>query len=185
MQQQTIDVMDTEVNWKIIAQLFDKITETHWALMQHQRESKSSDWINLRFCILGSVRRKRSYDFAWSSKEQRLARVEGSFRLQSEFPDLHRCLIKYLSKSTEPLQDTAAKGDRVSNVMEALERLRTSNIFDRATWRTRGYGGTSMYTFEESIHSSIMAVSVIICPTEVTADQYSKQTPIVTGLDNL
>ena len=42
-----------------------------------------------------------------------------------------------------------------------------------------------MYTFEESIHSSIMAVSVIICPTEVTADQYSKQTPTVTGLDNL
>ena len=33
MQQQTIDVMDTEVNWKIIAQLFDKTTGTHWALM--------------------------------------------------------------------------------------------------------------------------------------------------------
>ena len=64
MQQQTIDVMDTKVNWKIIAQLFDKTTGTDWALMQLQRESKSSDWINFRFCILGSVRRKRSYDFA-------------------------------------------------------------------------------------------------------------------------
>ena len=133
MQQQTIDVMDGEVNWKIIAQLFDKTTGTHWALMQRQRESKSSDWINFRFCILGSVRRKRSYNFAWSFKEQRLTRVEGSFRLQSEFPDLHRCLIKYLSKSTEPLQDTAAKEDRVSNAMKALERLRGSNPFDRAT----------------------------------------------------
>ena len=132
MQQQTIDVMDTEVNWKIIAQLFDKTTGTHWALMQHQRESKYNDWINFRFCILGSVRRKRSYDFAWSSKEQRLTRVEGSFRLQSEFPDLHRCLIKYLSKSTEPLQDIAARDVRVANAMEALERLRASNPFDRA-----------------------------------------------------
>ena len=127
-----IDLLNTSINWRIVAQFFDKTTKTNWALMQRQRESKSSDWINFRFCILGSVRRKRSYDFAWSSKEQRLTRVEGSFRLQSEFPDLHRCLIKYLSKSTEPLQDISTKEDRVSNAMEVLERLRTSNIFDRA-----------------------------------------------------
>ena len=34
---------------------------------------------------------------------------------------------------SQPLQDTSTKEDRVSNAMEALERLRTSNIFDRAT----------------------------------------------------
>ena len=136
MQQQTIDVMDTEVNWKIIAQLFDKTTGTHWALMQRQRESKSSDWINFRFCILGSVRRKRSYDFAWSSKEQRLTRVEGSFRLQSEFPDLHRCLIKYFSKSTAPLQDTAAKEDRRSNAMEARERFVGTEEYECILYQT-------------------------------------------------
>ena len=45
---------------------------------------------------------------------------------------LKQRLEEYLSKSTEPLQDTAAKEDRISNAMKALERLRTSNPFDRA-----------------------------------------------------
>ena len=125
-----IDLLNTSINWRIVAQFFDRTTKTNWALMQRQRESKSSDWINFRFCILGSVRRKRSYDFAWSSKEQRLTRVEGAFRLQSEFPDLHRCLINYLS--TGPLQDAAAKDIRISSAKEALERLRASTPFDRA-----------------------------------------------------
>ena len=126
-----IDLLNTSVNWRIVAQFFDKTTQTNWALMQRQRESKSSDWINFRFCILGSVRRKRSYDFAWSSKEQRLTRVEGASRLQSEFPDLHRCLINYLS--TGPLQDAAARDIRISSAKQALERLRSSkNPFDRA-----------------------------------------------------
>jgi len=127
-----IDLLNTSINWRIVAQFFDKTTKTNWALMQRQRESKSSDWINFRFCILGSVRRKRSYDFAWSSKEQRLTRVEGAFRLQSEFPDLHRCLINYLS--TGPLQDAAARDVRISSAKEALERLRSSTPFDRANW---------------------------------------------------
>ena len=45
---------------------------------------------------------------------------------------LKQRLEEYLSNSTEPLQDTSTKEDRVSNAMEVLERLRTSNIFDRA-----------------------------------------------------
>ncbi|MDG2198794.1 MAG: hypothetical protein P8O70_18315 [SAR324 cluster bacterium] len=45
---------------------------------------------------------------------------------------LKQHLKEYLSKSTAPLQDTAAKEDRVSNAIEALDRLRASNPFDTA-----------------------------------------------------
>jgi|TARA_B100001093_G_C26714366_1_gene964961 hypothetical protein len=45
---------------------------------------------------------------------------------------LKQHLKEYLSKSTATLQDTTAKEDRVSNAMEALDRLWASNPFDRA-----------------------------------------------------
>ena len=121
-----IDLLNTSVNWRIVAQFFDKTTQTNWALMQRQRESKSSDWINFRFCILGSVRRKRSYDFAWSSKEQRLTRVEGAFRLQSEFPDLHQHLLKYLSKPEADVRRLLRETDKhieESFVRDSVERI--------------------------------------------------------------
>jgi len=45
---------------------------------------------------------------------------------------LKQRLEEYLLKSTEALKDTAAKDIRISSAKEALERLRTSNPFDRA-----------------------------------------------------
>ena len=54
---------------------------------------------------------------------------------------LKQHLKEYLSKSTTTLQDTTAKEDRVSNAMEALDRLRASNPFDIANCRTRGTEG--------------------------------------------
>ena len=145
------DLLNTSVNWRIVAQFFDKTTKTNWALMQRQRESKSSDWINFRFCILGSVRRKRSYDFAWSSKEQRLTRVEGAHRLQSEFPDLHQHLLKYLSKPEADVRRQLRENDKhieESFIRDSIERIekwsdeldrkyQASTPFDRANWTSR------------------------------------------------
>ena len=131
MQQQTIDVMDGEyAAWEIVTSIYICQSRSDWVLLK--RKKKSGDWQNYRLCILGT-RKKRSFWLGWNPIEQRFADDGDSFRLYKELPGLKQRLKEYLSNSTEPLQDTAAKEDRVSNAMEALERLRTSNIFDRAT----------------------------------------------------
>ena len=130
MQQQTIDVMDGEyAAWEIVTSIYIWQSQSDWVLLK--RKKNTEDWQHYRLCILGT-RKKRSFWLVWNPTEQRFADGGDSYRLYKELPGLKQRLEEYLSKSTEPLQDTAAKEDRVSNAMEALERLRTSNIFDRA-----------------------------------------------------
>ena len=130
MQQQTIDVMDGEyAAWEIVTSIYIWQSRSDWVLLK--RKKKSGDWQNYRLCVLGT-RKKRSFWLGWNPTEERLA-GDDSERLGRELPGLKQRLEEYLLKSTEPLQNTAAKEDRVPNAMKALERLRTSNIFDRAT----------------------------------------------------
>ena len=130
MQQQTIDVMVGEyAAWEIVTSIYIWQSRSDWVLLK--RKKKSEDWQNYRLCVLGT-QKKRSFWLGWNPTEQRFADGGDSYRLYKELLGLKQRLEEYLSKSTEPLQDTAAKEDRVSNAMEALERLRTSNIFDRA-----------------------------------------------------
>ena len=127
----TIDTLDTEYSdWQIDAHFFDKQSSSHWVLLKRMKESNG--WQNFRLCVLGTIRKKRSYWIAWNPTEQRFAESSEENHMNRYNIGLKQRLEEYLSKSTEPLQDTAAKEDRVSNAMEALERLRTSNIFDRA-----------------------------------------------------
>ena len=127
----TIDTLDTEYSdWQIDAHFFDKQSSSHWVLLKRMKESNG--WQNFRLCVLGTIRKKRSYWIAWNPIEQRFAESSEENHMNRYNIGLKQRLEEYLSKSTEPLQDTAAKEDRVSNAMEALERLRTSNIFDRA-----------------------------------------------------
>ena len=131
MQQQTIDVMDGEyAAWEIVTSIYICQSRSDCVLLK--RKKKSNGWENYRFCILGT-RKKRSLWLDWNPTEQRFADGGDSYRLYKELPGLKQRLEEYLSKSTEPLQDTSTKEDRISNAMEVLERLRTSNIFDRAT----------------------------------------------------
>ena len=128
----TIDTLDTEhSDWQIDAHFFDKQSSSHWVLLKRMKESNG--WQNFRLCVLGTIRKKRSYWIAWNPTEQRFAESSEENHMNRYNIGLKQRLEEYLSNSTEPLQDTAAKEDRVSNAMEALERLQTSNIFDRAT----------------------------------------------------
>ena len=116
--------------WEIVTSIYICQSQSDWVLLK--RKKNTEDWQHYRLCILGT-RKKRSFWLVWNPTEQRFADGGDSYRLYKELPGLKQRLEEYLSNSTEPLQDTAAKEDRVSNAMEALERLRTSNIFDRAT----------------------------------------------------
>ena len=102
----TIDTLDTEYSdWQIDAHFFDKQSSSHWVLMTRVQGSRSS-WLNFRLCILGSGRRKRSYQLGWSPRKERLAKGEESFRLRTELPELYQRITDYLSKlmSTKPLK---------------------------------------------------------------------------------
>ena len=128
----TIDTLDTEYSdWQIDAHFFDKQSASHWVLLKRMKESNG--WQNFRLCVLGTIRKKRSYWIAWNPTEQRFAESSEENHMNRYNIGLKQRLEEYLSNSTEPLQDTSTKEDRVSNAMEVLERLRTSNIFDRAT----------------------------------------------------
>lgn len=74
----------------------------------------------------------RSYWIACSPSEQRFAKGSEENHMDKYDVGLKKRLEEYLLKSTESLQDTAARDFRVANRMEALERLRVSNPFDRA-----------------------------------------------------
>ena len=92
-------------NWQVDAHFFDKLSSSHWVLMARVKESRNR-WLNFRLCVLGSGRRKRSYQLGWSPRKQRLAEGEESFRLHTELPELHQRITDYLSKSmsTKPLK---------------------------------------------------------------------------------
>ena len=128
----TIDTLDTAYSdWQIDAHFFDKQSSSHWVLLKRMKESNG--WQNFRLCVLGTIRKKRSYWIAWNPTEQRFAESSEENHMNRYNIGLKQRLEEYLSNSTEPLQDTSTKEDRVSKAMEVLERLRTSNIFDRAT----------------------------------------------------
>ena len=130
MDQRTIDVINEEyADWELVTRIYFLQSHTDWVLLKRKKESNG--WENYRLCILGT-QKKRSFWLGWNPKEQRLANGGDSYRLHQELPGLELLLKRYLLKLTEALQDTAAKGDSVSNAMEAPERLRTSNPFDRA-----------------------------------------------------
>ena len=102
----------------------------HWVLLKRTKESNG--WQNYRLCVLGTIRKKRSYWIAWNPIEQRFAEGPEENHMNRYNVGLKQHLKEYLSKSTATLQDTTAKEDRVSNAMEALDRLWASNPFDRA-----------------------------------------------------
>ncbi len=130
MDQRTIDVMDGEyAAWEIVTSIYIRQSRTDWVLLKRKKESNG--WENYRLCLLGT-QRKRSFWLGWNPTEQRFADGGDSYRLYKELPGLKQRLEEYLSKSTEPLQDIAARDVRAANAMEALERLRASNPFDRA-----------------------------------------------------
>ena len=58
-------------SWQVNAHIYDRNTNTHWALMQSSQESNG--WLSYRLCVLGSGRKKRTYDLRWSRSEQRFA----------------------------------------------------------------------------------------------------------------
>ena len=127
----TIDTLDTEYSdWQIDAHFFDKQSSSHWVLLKRMKESNG--WQNFRLCVLGTIRKKRSYWIAWNPTEQRFAESSEENHMNRYNIGLKQRLEEYLSNSTEPLQETSTKEDRVSNAMEVLERLRTTNIFDRS-----------------------------------------------------
>ncbi len=129
MDQRTIDVMDGEyAAWEIVTSIYIRQSRTDWVLLKRKKESNG--WENYRLCILGT-RKKRSFWLGWNPTEERFA-GDDSERLGKELPGLKRRLEEYLLKSTEALQDAAARDVRISSAREALERLRTSNPFDRA-----------------------------------------------------
>jgi hypothetical protein len=108
----------------------DMLRIRHWVLLKRTKESNG--WQNYRLCVLGTIRKKQSYWIAWNPIEQRFAEAPEENRMNRYNVGLKQHLKEYLSKSTATLQDTAAKEDRVSNAMEALDRLRALNPFDRA-----------------------------------------------------
>jgi len=127
----TIDTLDTEYSdWQIDAHFFDKQSSSHWVLLRRIKESNG--WQNFRLCVLGTLRKKRSYWIAWNPSEQRFAKGSEENHMNRYNVGLKERLEEYLLKSTAALQDAAAKEIRISSAREALERLRSSTPFDRS-----------------------------------------------------
>lgn len=123
---QTIDTLDTECSdWQIVANFFDRHSDSHWVLLKQKIDSNG--WQHFRLCVLGTVRKKRSYWISWNPSEQRFAKGSEENHLNRHNLGLKKRLEEYLLKSTESLQDAAAKDARISNAKEALRRIRESN----------------------------------------------------------
>ena len=98
--QSKIDLLDTEYsNWQVTAQFYDQYSNTHWALMQRSQES--NDWLSYRLSVLGSSRKKRTYDLCWSRSEQRFARSTDSKYLADDLPALKTRLTEYLLRAAD------------------------------------------------------------------------------------
>ena len=124
--QSKIDLLNTEISgWQIVAHLFEHDENQHWALMR--REKESGEWVNYRLCACGGKLRKRSYWLAYSPTGQRMSENKDAHHLAWGKPELIRMVMRYLGKTRTP-----SKEGRASNTKRALERLRTSNPFDRA-----------------------------------------------------
>ena len=98
--------MDTEYSdWQIDAHFFDKQSSSHWVLLRHRKESNG--WQNFRLCVLGTLRKKRSYWIAWNPSEQRFAKGSEENHMNQYNVELKQRLEEYLLKFTEALQDAA------------------------------------------------------------------------------
>ena len=130
MDQRTIDVINEEyADWELVTSIYFLQSNTDWVLLKRKKESKG--WQNYRLCLLGT-QRKRTYRLGWSPTEGRFAANADSHLLQKELPGLKILLRRHLLESSKALQDAAARDVRVSSASSALERLRSSNPFDRA-----------------------------------------------------
>ena len=130
MDQRTIEVINEECgDWELVTSIHLIQNHTDWVLMRRKKES--SGWQNFRLCLLGT-QRKRTYRLGWSPTEGRFAANADSHLLQKELPGLKILLRRHLLESSKALQDAAARDVRVSSASSALERLRSSNPFDRA-----------------------------------------------------
>ena len=124
--QGTIDFLDTNTSeWQIVAQIYEDNENQHWALLKRDRESDR--WVNYRLCAGGGKMKKKSYWLAYSPTRQRMAASKYYHHLACSKPELMRKLMRYLCKTRTPSKEV-----RISNAKEALERLRSSNPFDRA-----------------------------------------------------
>ena len=126
MDQRTIDVINEEyADWELVTSIYFLQSNTDWVLLKRKKESKG--WQNYRLCLLGT-QRKRTYRLGWSPTEGRFAENGDSDLLHKELPGLELLLKRHLSKSSQALQDAAA---RVSNAKRALRRIRESRPFTK------------------------------------------------------
>ena len=122
----TIDFLDTNTSeWRIVAHVYEDAEIQQWALLK--RDRVSDGWENFRLCACGSKMKKKSYWLAYSPTRQRMAASKDAHHLAWGKPELMRKLMRYLGKPRTP-----SKGGRLSTRKQALERLRSSNPFDRA-----------------------------------------------------
>lgn len=130
MDQRTIEVINEECgDWELVTSIHLIQNHTDWVLMRRKKES--GGWRNYRLCLLGT-QRKRTYRLGWSPTEGRFAANADSRLLHKELPGLKILLRRHLLESSKALQDAAAREARISNAKKALQRLRSSNQFDRA-----------------------------------------------------
>ena len=86
-------------SWQVNAHIYDRNTNTHWALMQSSQESNG--WLSYRLCVLGSSRKKRMYDLRWSRSEQRFARSTDAMDFADYLPALKTKLTEYLLRAAD------------------------------------------------------------------------------------
>ena len=128
--QNKVHLLEAEYSsWQVNAHIYDRNTNTHWALMQSSQESNG--WMRYRLSVLGSSRKKRTYDLRWSRSEQRLARSTDSKYLANDLPALKNKLTEYLLRAAESLPDKATRDIRVSSARDALQRIRAATAVKR------------------------------------------------------
>ena len=121
----TIDFLDTDASeWRIVAHIYEDAENQHCALLK--RDRVSDGWENFRLCACGRKMKKKSYWLACSPTSQRMAASKDAHHLACGKPELMQKLMRYLGKTRTPSKD-----GRVSTARQALERLRSSNPFDR------------------------------------------------------
>ena len=98
--QNRIHLLEAEYSsWQVNDHIYDRDTNTHWALMQSSQES--NDWLNYRLCVLGNSRKKRTYDLRWSRSEQRFARGTDAMDFADYLPALETKLAEYVLRAAD------------------------------------------------------------------------------------
>ena len=98
--QNKVHLLEAEYSsWQVNDHIYDRDTNTHWALMQSSQESNG--WLSYRLCVLGSSRKKRTYDLRWSRSEQRFARSTDAMDFADYLPALKTKLTEYLLRAAD------------------------------------------------------------------------------------